>query len=69
MEHLKGASLGEATGLPANIRLGWINLTGTNTSLLQKFLNYGQKSFITLAPGDSDNSIFVNDDEIVAFQA
>jgi hypothetical protein len=25
-------------------------MPGTNTSLSQKFVNYGQKSFITLAP-------------------
>jgi len=28
---LKGASLGQATALPANIRLGWKGLPGTNT--------------------------------------
>ncbi len=26
-------------------------MPGTNTSVLQKFVNYGQKSFITLGPG------------------
>jgi hypothetical protein len=31
VEHLKGASLGQAPGLPANIRLGWRGLLGTNT--------------------------------------
>jgi hypothetical protein len=33
VEHLKGAAL------PANIRLSWKGLQGTNTNLLQKFLN------------------------------
>jgi hypothetical protein len=31
MEHLKGASLGQALALPANIRLGWKGFPGTNT--------------------------------------
>jgi hypothetical protein len=30
VEHLKCASLGEALDLPANIRLGWKCLPGTN---------------------------------------
>jgi len=30
VEHLKGASLGYALALPANIRLGWKGLPGTN---------------------------------------
>jgi hypothetical protein len=30
VEHLKGASLGYAPALPANIRLGWKSLPGTN---------------------------------------
>ncbi len=33
------------------VRLGWKTLLGINISLLQKLVNYGQKSFITLAPG------------------
>ena len=33
------------------VRIGWKSLPGTNTSLVLKFINYGQKSFITLAPG------------------
>jgi hypothetical protein len=31
VEHLKGASLGQAPALPANIRLGWKGLSRTNT--------------------------------------
>jgi hypothetical protein len=30
VDHLKGASLGYASALPANIRLGWKALPGTN---------------------------------------
>jgi hypothetical protein len=33
------------------VRLGCKSLPGSNTSLLQKFVNYRQKSFITLGPG------------------
>jgi hypothetical protein len=31
VEHLKGASLVKSLALPANIRLGWKGLSGTNT--------------------------------------
>ncbi len=31
VEHSKGASLGKAPSLPANIRLGWNGLPGINT--------------------------------------
>jgi hypothetical protein len=31
VEHLKGASFGQALALPANTRLGWKGLSGTNT--------------------------------------
>jgi len=34
LEHMKGASLGKATALPANIGLGWKDLPGTNTLAL-----------------------------------
>jgi hypothetical protein len=30
LEHLKGASLGQALALPTNIRLGWKDFSGTN---------------------------------------
>jgi hypothetical protein len=42
---------GKPLALPTNSRLDWNGLPGTNTSLSQKFVNYGQKSFITLVPG------------------
>ncbi len=32
------------------IELGWKSLQETNPSLLQKFVNYGQKSYLTFAP-------------------
>ncbi len=34
-----------------HIRLGWKRLPKVNNSLLRKFINLGQKSFITLAAG------------------
>jgi len=43
-------TLGQAAVLTLNIKLGGKGLLGTNTSLLRKFLNYGQKSFIKLGP-------------------
>jgi hypothetical protein len=43
--------LGSLLAFLKNIGLGWKSLPGTNTSLLRKSLHYGQKSFITLAPG------------------
>ncbi len=34
------------------VRIGWKSLSGDDHSdVLRKFVNYGQKSFITLAPG------------------
>jgi hypothetical protein len=51
VEHLKGASLGEAPALPANIILGWKGLPGTNTAAyLQKSVNYGHKKFYSAGP-------------------
>jgi hypothetical protein len=41
---------GKAWSLLANIRQGWKGLPGTDTSLLQLFVNYGCKCFITLGP-------------------
>ncbi len=38
MEHLKSAALGEASDLPANIRLGWRGLPVTNTLAYYKNL-------------------------------
>jgi hypothetical protein len=51
MEHLKCALLGQTQVSPAYIWLGWKVLPGTNTSLLLKSVNHGQKSFIRLTPG------------------
>ncbi len=42
-------SVGKARSLLANIRLGWKGLPGTNTILLQTFVNYAHKNVITLA--------------------
>jgi hypothetical protein len=51
VEHLKGASLGYASALPANIRLGWKGLPGTNAlAYYEKAYLTSVKSFITLAP-------------------
>ncbi len=41
-----------------SIRICFKSLPGTNTSLLQKFVNYGQKSFITLGPGANVIKLF-----------
>jgi hypothetical protein len=43
-----GASLGYATSLPANIRIGWKGLPGTNA--VQKSVNYGRKKFYSTGP-------------------
>jgi hypothetical protein len=50
VEHLSGAPLGQAPALPAKIRLDRKGLPGTNTSLLRKSVNYGQKSSMTYGP-------------------
>jgi hypothetical protein len=47
-EPLKSSLIGQAPALPTNIRQGWKGLPGTNTSLLQKSVNYGCKKFMTL---------------------
>ncbi len=51
VEHTKGASMGKAPALTANIRLGWRGLPGPNTSLLQAFVNYDRKKFCILDLG------------------
>jgi hypothetical protein len=48
VEHLKGASLGEAPALLTNIRLEWNCLPG---AYYRHFLIMAIKSFITLPPG------------------
>ncbi len=51
MEYLKGASLGNAPALLANIRLGWKGLPGTNTLAYDKNPKItAVKSFIVQAP-------------------
>jgi hypothetical protein len=45
VEHLKRASLEYAPALPANIRLGWKGLPGTNTLAF-----YGRKKFYNTGP-------------------
>jgi hypothetical protein len=51
VEHLKGASLGEAPAFLTNIRLGWKYLQGTNALAYYKhFLITAMKSFITFPP-------------------
>ena len=52
VENMKGVSLGKALALPANIRLGWKGLPGTNTlAYYQKAYLTAVKSFITSATG------------------
>jgi hypothetical protein len=43
---------GRDPALPANIRLGWKGLAGTNTSLLRKSVNYDRKKFYSTGPRD-----------------
>jgi hypothetical protein len=40
----------KVVALPTNIKLGWKGLPGTSTSLLQKSVNYGCKSFYSTGP-------------------
>jgi hypothetical protein len=52
VEHLSGASLGEAPSLSTNIRLGWKGLAGTNArAYYEKVVKRAIKSCITLTPG------------------
>ncbi len=49
VEHLKGASLGLTPALPANIRLGWKGLPGTNAlAYYEKNVTYGRKKFCNI---------------------
>jgi hypothetical protein len=66
VDHLKGASLGPAQASPANIRLGWRGLPGTNT--LAYYENpeiMAVKSFILQAPveRENDKKVFFNKDK------
>jgi hypothetical protein len=53
VEHLKGASLGQAAALPANIRLG-LKLErlarDKHSRLLRKSVNYSRKKFYRTGP-------------------
>ncbi len=51
--HLLGDLLySRALALATNIGLGWEGLPGEkHSSLLQEFVNYGRKTFMTLPPG------------------
>ncbi len=54
MKHLSGAPFyGRLLALPTNIRLGWKrNVSDKHSSLLRKFVNYGQKQlFCEYRPG------------------
>jgi hypothetical protein len=52
VEHLKGALLGQAQALPANIRIGLKGLPGTNTlAYYENLLITAVKSLIVHAPG------------------
>jgi hypothetical protein len=63
VQDLKGALLGKALALPANIRLGWKGLPGTNAQAYYEIF-WTVKSFITLVPGDRYYYFFfVNDEE------
>ncbi len=44
VEHLKGASLGYALAIPANIRLGWKGLPGTNTLAYYERVSTGPRT-------------------------
>jgi len=51
VEQLKGATIGLALALPANIRLGWKGLPGTNIlAFYNKSVNYGHKKFYSAGP-------------------
>jgi hypothetical protein len=52
VKHLSAASFyGRLLALPTNIRLGWKRNAGDkHSSLLRKFVNYGQKKFHNIGP-------------------
>ncbi len=50
MQHLKGASLGKALALPANLRLGWRGLPATNTLVGKLFTKVIKVVFTLLGP-------------------
>jgi hypothetical protein len=59
VEPLKGASLREAEDLLTNNIIGLKRLSrDKHSSLVQKFKNYGQKSFMIFAPGTNVKKLF-----------
>jgi len=52
VKHLLGVPLLERLALPANVRLSWKSLPGTNnsSSLLRKSVNYGQIKLYNIVP-------------------
>jgi len=46
VEYLKGASLRQAPALPANIRLGWESLPGTNTLAYYQHLKISEEKVL-----------------------
>jgi hypothetical protein len=45
--------VGKPLASPANIELGWKGLSGTNTSLLRKSVNYSRKKFHMIGPQET----------------
>ncbi len=58
VEHQKDASLRFSLVLPANIRLGWKGLLGTNTGLLRKSVNYISKKFDNIGPRLKKSNVY-----------
>jgi len=61
VKHLSGAPVyGRLLALPTNIRLGWKRYVGDkHSSLLRKFVNYGQKFFYNIGPCIIKHYVFV----------
>ncbi len=60
MKHIAGAPFyGRLLALPTNIRLGRKrNVGDKHSSLLQKFINYGQKKFYNIGPRALDGNTY-----------
>jgi hypothetical protein len=59
VEHLKGVLLEKSLALPANIRLGWRGLPGTNTLAYYENPEITvEKSLIVLTPGACTIKLF-----------
>jgi hypothetical protein len=58
MEHLKGASLGQASALPANIRLSWKGFAGQTLWLIAKISKLRTKKFYNIGPWCQGYKIF-----------